>query len=631
MENKDNNTKWWEKFLFGSSRKPDTENTHEAEATDETPTPPESENPADTTEGERTTPPTQNDSDQSFHHSFFSLDEASTTQQDWKQNATAFDDLALDVLIEHIRDASSIKSKIFEKMGYDDAMSMVDPQNGVEQIKATFKADQFREAALSSYFNSKTETAARKKAQLTDKIKELKQKLDVTEPDSDASLLQDKIRKNEEKLDTCFESHDKNRPTSQRFEDLLHERVDKELAHAESQYDLQKIEHKKMTAQLAKVTTHVETELEKWFQLYDKEEIKTIKKKNWLGQEKEVKVDTSAERTEKWNGFMERVNDTFATLGDMHQEVSESLEEQAESIRERYGKIAMQIRRDLPPVHSSMYLRVIGSFLLFVLFGEVYLIFQMTTETLGIYADGGSNPILGKRFYTIAHLLFCFAYPVALGMAVKYYLTYKKGFDGLENRFVRTLLNICVVLIVSIGILNATGAVNLGEFFASLPNSLLKALALIGISLVFTYTTGFMFIDFFEAYERYIDHWGKSPFGSQPEKGRYDQKLNENVQRYQQTILEATQQWQELKDELKQTQEQLWRLEIDIIQPPKDWNFKGLLEELKQAALYAYIRGYDKGRYKVNEEKELDDIVGLFQKQQFSHDILQTPQNGHLN
>lgn len=541
--------------------------------------------------------------------------------------------LAFDLLFDRMRQAYKIEDSLFEQQGEMDGKKLGDPKLGKAQIEHIFKAGQLKEEALASLFEAKIEAATQRKTELQNDIKILKRDLDEMDPKSKVYKINQRILNYQEKLRTGYEEFFQKKPENECLQDIFENRIDKELEQAGRQQKQQEMLFEELTSQFSIVAEELKRNLQ------DQTLSNSTPHKPDEKDAEETDGQPIKTSNKEINSYMEKARESMATLHDLYESSRESLKIQNEDLRAWYKGMQEEVRKDIPSVPSRFYILTMGIFLVIVLLGEIYLINEMTSRIFGVNPDGNGAGILPDEFYIITHLLFCIAYPISIGMAVKYFLVQLRAQDRKPYRFVRNLLRVAALLIICVAALNVFAKESVIAALETLYQDSEQELFLIpinigaflGISFVFSFVSGFMFLDFFDAHKLYVEKWEASPFEAKPDQTK-DQKYFEKYQKgFKKAIKALKEEKTFMVKELKEKQAALHKQEADISRLPKEWNFKEILDNLKQAAIAAYFRGYQKGRIERQDELGYEGLIDSYRKSQITQNYPSPLMNGSSN
>ncbi len=543
-----------------------------------------------------------------------------------------YDLLSFQNTFKAIDEAGRIDQSIFEERGFKDGLHLGSMQHGIERIAAVFEAGKLQEEALTNLFQGKIEAQQSRRAELLIEIQELQARLDKSDPKSEASQIYQQIDDWNQRLHREVEKFHGPISSGPDYQEILGRRVEEELGQVEKQRDHQDSLFREIKTNFEISAYKLRKDLETEALDIKKEELPLNK------QARKVEEQRRKAKEDRHNRFQEKVFQASNMLHDLYEDATDSLKSQNTHLREWYNGIIEQMRRDLPATHSRLYIRVLGVFLIMILLGEVYLISEMTTKIFGIEPDGGAAGVAPTWVYTLWHYIFCFGYPVGLGMIVKYYLGQLKIRHKTPFRFIRRLVYVGVILIFSVAILNAFQLGSRTAATAMLPQNVsdliqmpLSALSFLGVSIVFSFVAGLMFLDFFEAFERYKDTWGTSPLKRTPAKNRKSIQFEANQEQIKKTIEDLKSDLKSIKDELKQAKCELNKCEADIREVPENWNFETYLEQLKQAAINAYHTGFNRGLWKKQGNLDLKSLIENVRKNKVIQHIPFSDLNGSPN
>ena len=524
--------------------------------------------------------------------------------------------LAFDLLLDRMREAYQIEDSSFEKQGYADGLKLGDPKLGEAQIKHIFQAGQTNEEALSRFLEAKIKAANQRKVELQNDIKRLKEDLDEKNPNSKAYVIEQRISEYQIKLQEDQEYYFKKMPENKQIERILKARIDNDLKQLGLQQTQQQMLFDELTSQFSIVSEGLKNDL-KNHSVAKETQQKALNNGEGNHTQTPSKIDN-----ESHSNYLAKAKESMASLHDLYESSCKSLKQQNAGLRIWYNEIIEQLQEDLPKVPSRLYIWTIAIFLVIVLFGEIYLINEMTSKIFGVNPDGNGIGFLPSQFYVTAHILFCIAYPISLGMVVKYFLSQKRTQDRKLYSFAKNLFRLAGILIACVALLNVFGKESVIETLESLKLEWdyeiflipVNTGAFLGISCVFSFVSGFMFLDFFNAYDLYLDRWEVSPFEAKPAQTK-DQKYFKNHQKvFKKAIKSLKKEKFHMVKELKEKEALLLNQETDIICLPKDWHFKSVWDHLKKASIAAYLRGYQKGRIERQEKSGYDDLLDYYRK-----------------
>ena len=260
-----------------------------------------------------------------------------------------------------------------------------------------------------------------------------------------------------------------------------------------------------------------------------------------------------------------------------------------------------------------------------ILFGEFYLVFEVLTRVLNFEVPltfwGYLNPPIN-----LAIISFCLAYPLAIGMLIKFRFSNPANREALKRKFSRDMLGYVVVSLVLIGVLagivllqSESEIVDLiGTFVTDNPESylaLFKTLAmsifLPVITIVFA-TVGAIFLsEAFDMHKQYR-HVTKSPLWKRPSK------LKKDRQDYQSTMKAEVDALEEEIDQLNQEKEDL---ESEFVKaqalvnaqkyPP---TYEELIATLQSIAVSLYLSGYEIGKAETLSGRDETDLLLYLKK-----------------
>ena len=540
--------------------------------------------------------------------------------------------MAFDLLFERMREAYQMKEGLFEEQGYEDGQKLGDPKLGKAQIEHIFQAGQLKEEALASLFEAKIEMANQRKGELQEEIEKLKSELDERNPESKAYKIQQRILHYQEKLSAGYEAYFQKHTENNQVQQILRDRIEKELEQVNMQQTHQQRYFEELTFQFSIIASELKKDLQHP-EIHQEIRVEPISES-----QEEIVPEVGGSQLVQEHTYSNRVNESMAILYDFYQNCQASLEQQNTNLRSWYTGILEQIRKDASFVPSRFYIWTMAIFLVFVLLGEIYLINEMTSKIFGVNPDGNGLGALPKGFYEVAHILFCIAYPISLGMAVKYYLGQKRIRGLKPHKFVRNLFSLGGVLIVCVAILNVfakesiKGALeNVNFVDGELYLILFYIGAFLGVSCVFSLVSGLMFLDFFDAHKLYLDRWGTSPFEAKPESTKAQIHFKEHQKVYKKAIKALKEEKELLVQELQKKQAALHNQEADIHRFSQDWNLKGILDHLKKASIAAYLRGYQKGRIKRQDESKYEELLDYYRKSKITQNYPSPALNGSHN
>ena len=316
------------------------------------------------------------------------------------------------------------------------------------------------------------------------------------------------------------------------------------------------------------------------------------------------------------NQFSNRSKKIIKLWRDTRKNIFNKVTKSHEKAMNRFRHIVEDIKRARMLAVPSR-LRIINNMIIFsiVLLGEIFLIYGFTTETLGMDPTYLASRLgVDKDFLIKTIFIFCIAYPLALGMLAKKII--RRNIRKVVETMTKSLVVVVLLLILSISILNALTIESIGpneDLSLEEPTSFLGNLKLVlytiaffGITTLFSIIAGSIYEEIISGYELYRNARKHNIF-QRSSKSNYLKDCNQEIENNEKSI-------EKIKDKLEKKQEELVRLQGEASRDFTAWELGSALEELREASMNAYRRGYQRGlnnlleKYQDEPERLLDRL-----------------------
>lgn len=458
--------------------------------------------------------------------------------------------LTLSTLLDWLQNAANLSRSPFFKMGYKCGRDGSHHTHGTAAIESGFDALIKSADTLKEVFGKEIREAQHQLAYLQQEIARLDAAFDDQNPNSEAGRLRQEIQTLRDEINT----------------------------HLQAQYNDRFVRDHEHIMEERK-----QTELE------------------FIAQMKERVMQKGAE--------LNNITDS-----EERKEKEKELEQEQANVSKRYTKLAATHKSDVIAVPGSTRILLNAIFFLLVLGGEFFIIYHLTRQVLGMDAAfvGSENPAV-KSLLANAVFLFCIAFPLALGVLVKYNISKASDRPKTTRRVLRVICSSSLLMIAGIAVLNPTFLSHLptettDALHQTVEPALLYIYALIffGITLLFSGVAGILYVELIEGYEQFCNARKKSPFEvlSLTDDDRFVQQREQQIKEREEKLEQIQQKREQARQKVSESQ---GLASIDL----SKWNLAETLEDLKKAAVAAFRFGYQYGLNELMNKKGHDPAALL--------------------
>ncbi|MEM6630874.1 MAG: hypothetical protein AAF694_14430 [Bacteroidota bacterium] len=522
------------------------------------------------------------------------IDLGSERQQSEKENTllSQTEDQLVQILFDSKTILDSENGSIFYNLGKKDGAELGDLNIGVRMIESYFNYLILSEEQTKQIL-SKEPNGADKRAQfLKEEIEKLKTHTDEQQSDSRAGILRAEIKD----LKAQIEKHRKSQYQDSLVEDFNqssreyrdNERLFSYSLQAEGYEGKQKI-----NKIIHKAEEIIESELDK------------------LKNEPEINARKRSKKIKAWERIFLDLISFWVSLRKGAYDYFDSRNREASA---RAKDLVEEVKKG-NTISTPSRFRVLSemAFFCLILIGEIFLIYAFTKETLMMDPEDVSLPAGMRPVLYVFLFIFCLAYPLGLGMVTKFYISRATDRKKASQRIVSLLTWVAPILILSIAISNPLIVESLvseididQDQYSWIPwvKIIAYAFAFTGITVLFSTVAGILYVDMIQGYELYRNGKKHSVFQFF--------KKEAFIKNYEEEIDKKEQEIKLMKDELSSLQKEYQAAEGIASRDYSTWNLGLALEELREASISAYRRGFQKGvndvleKYKGNPEELLE-------------------------
>ena len=315
------------------------------------------------------------------------------------------------------------------------------------------------------------------------------------------------------------------------------------------------------------------------------------------------------ENVEKVNSKLIKRQEIIQKIENQVEELELKRKEKLQEIKSSTDKLLDSIKRESPLIPHRWQIILLKIFFFIIIFAEVNLIRAYTSYSIDINS--------GVLFDKITFYLFCFGYPLALGMIFKFWIESSNDRKRLKRILIRSTFVIMVVSVVSISLINSDVLVkgNLNsvsfEFITSLSDELrilLYAIFFIGLTYILSSIGGILFLYVWEIRNQYDRVrgalWGKKR-SEDPET---------QLAKYKLRIEEIENKIKQLFEEKGRKSEELAKVQAIAAVNYSDIAYKDMVNQLGEAAINRYLSGYNEGRSLVRDDLDELDLLAINRK-----------------
>lgn len=512
---------------------------------------------------------------------------------------TPFQDGAKPTLLHFILQHGHLKESEYYKMGFENGKDMGMFTDAVAGIESYFDALIISGEQAKQVFGGEIFTAKKELDDLEKEIEGLEEDLDEKKESSTAWQISNEIKRIREKIDVHLRSKFQD-DFVQRYKEVVESYFEEERA----QIDALRAERERLKQNLVEL---VEGAKARMIDLLNNDFKYSAKRQ---GRRQNQNADDSTQEfsiKEQIEQIRNAYDAAGLALSELSNRILDNLREKQELLFERLVKEEEALKKE--PLQIPRRPRLWSLFLAFIVIitGELFVLSHITTRVLkmdptmvsGIFGD---NSLL----FRVSVITFVLAYPTALGMIIKFYVSNKKIERGiLINRLIRWIGIIGLITIACLAILNANSILK-DQLLEGIPNvvsGFIYTLVFFGITTIFSVIAGILYVEFMEGYELFRNA-RKEPIQRVEDKDTF-------VVDYEQQIQKKRLELEKLRCNLDEKKSRKYSLQGMANVNLDEWDVKGALEKLKVAACHAFKYGYQRGLDETLKEKEHDPEVLL--------------------
>lgn len=502
-----------------------------------------------------------------------------------------------ETLLKAVLSHAHLQDSEYYKMGYANGLDMGYFKDALAGIEAYFDALIASGEQTKQIFGGEIVVASKELEDLEKEIIQLEEDLDEHNEHSTAWQICNEIKLIREKVDVHLQS---------KFKDDF---VRKHKAIIESYHEEERAQIEALRGERERhkvgLVDLIEQAKQRMLDLLKNEVQFRIKKKGTK------KKSSNVEEEEEENNIVENIqqiseaySETAIALNDLSDNIFGAMHEKHELLFERLAKEEEAIKKEPLQVPRRPRLWSLLMAFFVIIMGELYILSHLTTKVLemdpGLITNlFGGGSFLTISFFRFAVLAFFIAYPTALGMITKFYISHhKRDRSTAINNLILWVGIIAIAMIASIAILNPGFLQNPPVILSSTAKWIGYSIIFFGITSIFSVVAGILYVEFMEGYELFRNARKESLFGVKDQDSfvaQYEQQVQKKrleLERLQEQLITKKRRKYELQDIVN----------IDLVQ----WNVLETLGHLKRAACSAYKYGYQRGLDQALKNNEHD-------------------------